>query len=220
MRILLVEDNKVLGDGIKQGLIQDGHTVDWMMDGIAGENALENEQFDVCILDIGLPRKSGLEVLKSVRAKKIDIKIILLTALDKPEEKIAGLDAGADDYITKPFNSAELLARLRALQRRNTGNLQNIISHERFNISIDINSHVVIKNGQALNLPKKEFALLQKLLENTGKAIPKDMLEQSLYSWDDLVDSNALEVHIHNLRKKLGNDVIRTIRGVGYIIDK
>lgn len=220
MRILLVEDDNILGDAIKQGLIQDGHTVDWMQDGIQGQTALEAEPFDICILDIGLPRKTGLEIIKYVRQKKINIKIIVLTALDKPEDKVAGLDAGADDYLTKPFNIDELLARLRALQRRSTGHTENLIENTKYNIKINISSHSVEHNNNNISLPKKEFALLQKLLENSGKAITKDHLEQSLYSWDDAVDSNALEVHIHNLRKKLGTEVIRTIRGVGYIIDK
>jgi len=219
MRILLVEDNNILGDGIKQALIQEGHTVDWMTDGIQGQTALETEPFDVCILDVGLPRKTGLEVLKTVRSKKIDIKIIILTALDKPEDKRAGLDAGADDYLTKPFNTEELLARLRALQRRATGHTENIIENKKYNIILNTAAHTVEHNNQPMTLPRKEFALLQKRLENSGKVITKDNLEQSLYSWDNVVDSNALEVHIHNIRKKFGSEVIRTIRGVGYIID-
>lgn len=218
MRVLLVEDDKLLGEGIKQGLIQEGHTVDWMTDGKTGETAMIVEKFDVCILDLGLPEKSGLEVLKTVRKKEIDINIIILTAQDSPEDKVAGLDAGADDYLTKPFNLGELTARLRALQRRATGRTSNIIVHN--NISLDPVSHIVQIDGTNVIIPPKEFALLQKLLENAGKVITKDALAQALYSWDSDVDSNTLEVHIHHLRKKVGTDIIRTVRGVGYIIDK
>lgn len=218
MRILIIEDDQLLGDGIKQALIQDGHAVDWMTDGMTGQTALENEPFDICILDLGLPRKGGLDVLRSVRSEKISVKIIILTAQGRPEEKVLGLDAGADDYLTKPFDMPELLARIRALQRRSTGRSANIIKHK--NIELDAGSHTILLDNQQVLLPRKEFALLQKLLENIGTIITKDSLELALYSWDNEVDSNALEVHIHHLRKKLGTDLIRTVRGVGYIIDK
>lgn len=218
MRILIIEDDNLLGEGIKQALIQEGHTVDWMKDGVTGEQALSIEQFDICILDLGLPRKKGLDVLKSIRRKAYDTKVIILTAMDTPEDKVAGLDAGADDYLTKPFNLSELTARLRALQRRSTGRTTNLIEFK--NIKLDPTSHNVLVDNQSIIIPPKEFALLQKLLENIGKVITKDSLEQSLYSWDSEIDSNALEVHIHHLRKKIGSDVIRTVRGVGYIIDK
>ncbi len=218
MRILIIEDDNLLGEGIKQALIEEGHTVDWMKDGITGENALKIEQFDICILDLGLPRKSGLEILKSIRKKAYDTKVIILTAMDAPENKVAGLDAGADDYITKPFNFSELTARLRALQRRTVGRATNSIEFK--NIKLDPISYSLSIDNKSIIISPKEFALLQKLLENAGKVITKDSLEQSLYSWDNEIDSNALEVHIHHLRKKIGSDLIRTVRGVGYIIDK
>lgn len=220
MRILLVEDDNLLGNGIKEGLVQEGHTVDWMLDGVTGQSALESESFDICILDLGLPRKSGLEVLKAIRQKKIDVRVIILTAQDKPTDKVLGLDSGADDYLAKPFDMTELYARLRALQRRSLGRSDNVIKHEKYNLILDQSNHSLTINDQAVSLPRKEFAVLQKLLENIGKVVTKDTLEQSLYNWDDAVDSNTLEVHIHYLRKKLGSDLIRTIRGVGYIIDK
>lgn len=213
MRILLMEDDSLLGEGIKEGLIQEGHTVDWMLDGVTGQSALETEPFDVCILDLGLPRKSGLEVLRSIRQKKIDVKVIILTAQDKPTDKVLGLDTGADDYLAKPFDMSELYARLRALQRRSLGRSDNIIKHERYNLILDQSNHSLTINNQPILLPRKEFAVLQKLLENMGKVVTKDTLEQSLYNWDDTVDSNTLEVHIHYLRKKLGSEIIRTIRG-------
>lgn len=218
MRILIVEDDKLIGNGLQQALLQEGHAVDWMLDGESGISALKNEPFDLCILDLGLPKKSGLEVLREARLHRIEINIIVLTAQDKPEEKVIGLDYGADDYLTKPFDISELFARIRALHRRKTGRMTNIIKYK--NIEIDLNSRNVTLNQELVFLPRKEFALLQKLLENTGTVITKDALELSLYSWDNEVDSNALEVHIHHLRKKLGTSLIRTIRGVGYIIDK
>ncbi len=218
MRILIVEDDNLIGNGLQQALLQEGHAVDWMLDGESGISALKNEPFDLCILDLGLPKKSGLEVLREVRLNRIEVNIIVLTAQDKPEEKVIGLDHGADDYLTKPFDISELFARIRALHRRKTGRMTNIIKYK--NIEIDLNSRNVTLNQESIFLPRKEFALLQKLLENTGTVITKDALELSLYSWDNEVDSNALEVHIHHLRKKLGTSLIRTIRGVGYIIDK
>ncbi len=218
MRVLIIEDDQTLGDGIKQALIQDGHAVDWMTDGITGQGALENEPFDIAILDLGLPRKGGLEVLRAIRSQKIDVKIIILTAQGRPEDKVIGLDNGADDYLTKPFDMPELLARIRALQRRSSGRTANVIKHK--NLEIDTASHTILLEGQQVLLPRKEFALLQKLLENIGAIVTKDSLELALYSWDNEVDSNALEVHIHHLRKKLGPDLIRTVRGVGYIVDK
>lgn len=218
MRILIVEDDNLIGNGLQQALLQEGHAVDWMLDGESGISALKNEPFDLCILDLGLPKKSGLEVLREVRLNRVEVNIIVLTAQDKPEEKVIGLDHGADDYLTKPFDMSELFARIRALHRRKTGRMTNIIKYK--NIEIDLNSRNVTLNRESIFLPRKEFALLQKLLENTGTVITKDALELSLYSWDNEVDSNALEVHIHHLRKKLGTSLIRTIRGVGYIIDK
>ncbi|MBP9721632.1 MAG: response regulator [Gammaproteobacteria bacterium] len=218
MRILIIEDDQLIGDGIKQALIQDCHAVDWMTDGASGLAALENEPFDICILDLGLPKKNGLEVLRKSRQEKINVRIIILTAQDSPQDKVAGLDYGADDYLTKPFDIAELLARIRAIQRRSSGRAANLIIHR--NIELDPGSHTVKLDGEIVLLPRKEFALLQKLLENIGNIITKDALELALYSWDNEVDSNALEVHIHHLRKKLGTSLIRTVRGVGYIIDK
>ena len=218
MRVLIIEDDQTLGDGIKQALIQDGHATDWMTDGVTGQTALESEPFDICILDLGLPRKGGLDVLRAVRSQKIHVKIIILTAQGRPEDKVIGLDNGADDYLTKPFDMPELLARIRALQRRNSGRIANLIKHK--NIELDTAAHTILLNDQQVMLPKKEFALLQKLLENVGSIVTKDSLELALYSWDNEVDSNALEVHIHHLRKKLGSDLIRTVRGVGYIVDK
>ncbi len=218
MRILLVEDDELLGDGLQSGLTEFHHTVDWLKDGMAGRQALEMENFDVAVIDLGLPKLSGIDLIKQIRVKKVDTPILILTARDGIEDRVAGLDAGADDYLTKPFDLDELAARIRALHRRKSGNASNLIKYE--DIELDPAAHKVSKNGENVTLPRREFALLQKLLENQDRVISRDSLSQALYGWEDEVDSNTLEVHIHNLRKKFGNQLIRTIRGVGYVIEK
>jgi two-component system response regulator QseB len=218
MRILLIEDDFLLGDGIRKGLEQENYDIDWLTDGIQGEQALETTPFDACILDLNLPRRNGLEILKNIRQKKVDTKIMILTVQDRPEECIVGLDSGADDYMSKPFNLKELAARLRALQRRNNNIKNNIMTIKNF--SIDLNAHTVALNKQILNIPHKEYIILEKLILNRGRIVSREQLMQTLYGWTDHIDSNIIEVHIHNLRKKTGNDLIRTIRGSGYIIDQ
>lgn len=218
MRILLVEDDELLGDGIYAGLKQHRHVVDWVKDGVAAEQALDIENFDMVVLDLGLPRKSGIEVLQGLRNKEDATPVLILTARDSTDDKIKGLDAGADDYMVKPFDLEELEARIRALHRRNSGTKSTSI--KRGGLELDPASHTATLDGTSLNMPRREFSLLQKLLENQGRVISRDNLLQSLYGWDDEVDSNTLEVHIHNLRKKLGSKTIRTVRGVGYIIEK
>jgi two-component system response regulator QseB len=218
MRILLVEDDELLGDGIAAGLKQRNNVVDWVKDGLSAEQALEVENFDIVVLDLGLPRKDGIEVVSSIRKKQNATPVLILTARDSTDDKIKGLDAGADDYMVKPFDLDELEARIRALHRRNSGSASTTI--KRGNLELDPASHTATLDGNSLNIPRREFALLQKLLENQGRVVSRDSLLQSLYGWDDEVDSNTLEVHIHNLRKKLGSKTIRTIRGVGYMIEK
>lgn len=218
MRILLVEDDELLGDGILAGLKQRNHVVDWVKDGISAEQAIEVEKFDMVLLDLGIPRKDGIEVLTTIRKKENHTPVLILTARDATDDKIRGLDAGADDYMVKPFDLDELEARIRALHRRNSGSATTVI--KRGDLELDPASHTAALNGASLNMPRREFTLLQKLLENQGRVISRDILLQSLYGWDDEVDSNTLEVHIHNLRKKLGTKAIRTIRGVGYMIEK
>jgi len=218
MRILLVEDDELLGDGLCAGLSHDGNTVDWLKDGSTVEQALNDENFDIMILDLGLPKISGLTVLQTLRNKGNKIPILILTARDSIEERVQGLDYGADDYVTKPFDLFELSARLRALQRRLSARAEPLIHYD--DIILDPASHSVSKKGEALNIPRREFSLLQKLLENVGRVLSREYLTQTLYGWGEDVDSNALEVHIHNLRKKLGADFIRTIRGVGYMAEK
>lgn len=218
MRILLVEDDELLGDGLRNGLNQEGYTVDWLKDGVSADQALQTETFDLVILDIGLPKISGIKVLQNLRARGLTIPVLILTARESIEDRIKGLDSGADDYLTKPFDLYELCARLRALQRRFSSRAEPMLVHE--NIQLDPASHTVTLDGEAVSVSRREFALLHKLLENAGRVLSREHLTQSLYGWGEDVDSNALEVHIHNLRKKFGQNFIRTIRGIGYMIDK
>ncbi|MDF2867208.1 MAG: response regulator [Gammaproteobacteria bacterium] len=218
MRVLLVEDDELLGDGARAGLLQVGYSVDWLKDGLAAKHALETETFDIIVLDLGLPKLAGLELLRHIRAQGVATPVIILTARESVEDKIKGLDAGADDYISKPFDLDELYARIRALLRRRSNRAQPIIAFA--NLELDPASHTVKCDNELVSLPRREFALLHKLLENAGQVLSRDQLMQSLYSWDEEVDSNTLEVHIHNLRKKLDADYIRTIRGVGYMVEK
>lgn len=218
MRILLVEDDEQLGQAVKAGLIQFGHTVDWLTDGQSALQAVKMETFDIVVLDLGLPRMAGLTVLQNIRSAGIAVPVLILTARDSIEDRVKGLDYGADDYLTKPFDLEELSARMRALQRRVANRAEPIISYR--NITLDPAAHVVTLEGAVINIPRREFALLQKLLENVGHVLSREVLMQCLYGWGEEVDSNTLEVHIHNLRKRLGTTLIRTIRGVGYMIEK
>jgi DNA-binding response OmpR family regulator len=218
MRLLLVEDDNLLGDGIKAALMQEGYAVDWLTDGSAAETALKVEEYDIVVLDLGLPKRSGIEVLNSLRGDNKDLPVLILTARDTVQDRVSGLDSGADDYMIKPFDIDELSARLRALIRRRGGRASPMITHG--NVSLDPASHTVRKDDEEIDFSRREFAVLLALLENAGKVLSRARLEESLYGWDEEVESNAIEVYIHHLRKKLGSDFIRTIRGVGYIVDK
>jgi two-component system, OmpR family, response regulator QseB len=220
MRILLVEDDKSLGALIRSALLKSGDAVDWLQDGQAAVDALINraDKFDVVILDLGLPKIDGLNVLQKIRKAGINTPVMILTARDTIEDRVKGLDSGSDDYLTKPFDLDELSARMRALQRRSMARVETTIKYR--DIELDPASHVVMLKGEQVSLPRREFALLQKLLENIGHVITRELLAQTLYGWNEDVDSNTLEVHIHNLRKKFGNDFVRTIRGVGYMVEK
>jgi len=218
MRLLLIEDDKLLGNGILSGLRQSGYAVDWVQDGETAIAVARSEQYDAIILDIGLPRMSGLEVLDRLRTDGSVIPVLVLTARDAISERIEGLDRGADDYMIKPFDLDELSARIRALLRRSSGRSLPVIIH--LNIELDPASHMVTRDQIPVDLSPREFAILQTLLENTGRVMSRTRLEESLYSWKDEIESNAVDVHIHHLRKKLGAELIRTIRGVGYIVDK
>ncbi len=217
MRLLLVEDDPLLGDGVRVGLGHENYTVDWFKDARSAEAALKSEHYDLMVLDLGLPDKSGLEVLQQLRTRGSDLPVLILTARDAVSDRVAGLDSGADDYMIKPFDLDELSARLRALLRRHNGRAQSEIRHGE--IVLDPAAHNVTLSGKSVDVSPREYAVLHLLLENVGKVMSRSRLEDGLYSWDGDVESNAIEVYIHHLRKKLGSSLIRTIRGVGYIID-
>ncbi len=218
MRILLVEDDPQLGDGLATGLKQAGMTVDWVSDGPSADHALDVECFDLVVLDLGLPGMDGMTVLQRARSRGNALPILILTARDATGDKVLGLDAGADDYLVKPIDIDELAARIRALVRRSAGRAAPLLV--RGPLVLDPAARRVTVSGDDIELSGREFALLQLLLENAGRVLTRTQLEQSLYGWQGEPDSNALEVHVHHLRRKLGGDLIRTLRGVGYSIPK
>jgi two-component system OmpR family response regulator/two-component system response regulator QseB len=218
MRVLLVEDDALLGDGIRAGLVQIGFAVDWVKDGREAELAVSDQSYDAVILDLGLPRLPGLDVLRRARAAKNPVPILILTARDTVPDRIAGLDAGADDYLVKPFDLGELQARLRALLRRAVGQGETVI--EQGALRLDPIGHSVHFNGRPVELSAREFAVLQELLRHPGRVLSKPILEEKIYGWGDEIDSNAIEVYVHHLRRKLDPKLIRTVRGVGYMLVK
>ncbi|CAN4265417.1 OmpR Response regulators consisting of a CheY-like receiver domain and a winged-helix DNA-binding domain [Methylophilaceae bacterium] len=218
MKLLLVEDDALLGDGVRTGLKQAGFAVDWVQDGLAAKVALDSEEYDLLVLDLGLPKLSGMDLLKSVRAKRASLPVLILTARDTVADRVAGLNAGADDYLVKPFDLDELIARLNALLRRSAGQVELTLQHGA--IELTPASHQVRLAGTDVSMSAREFSLLHTLLLHTGRVHSREQLEQTLYGWGEEVESNAIEVHVHHLRKKLGSDLIRTLRGVGYVIDK
>ena len=218
MRILLVEDDAMLGAAVQRALARSGHAVDWVRDGGAAEVALAGEPYDAVLLDLGLPDKSGLEVLRDLRRRGRDVPVVILTAQDAVPDRVAGLDAGADDYLVKPFDLDELAARIRAVQRRSVGRAEPVIEHGR--LTLNPATHEVFVAGAPVALSTREFSLLQALLEHPGRPISRSRLEERLYGWSGQVESNAVEVHVHSLRRKLGAELIKTLRGVGYMIPK
>ena len=218
MRILVVEDDALLGDAIQAGLRQQGFVADWVRDGVASDLALESGTHDAVVLDIGLPRRSGLEVLARLRASRNAVPVLILTARDTVEDRIAGLDAGADDYLVKPFDMGELAARLRALTRRAGGSPSaTLVVGAR---CLDPASRAVTWRGEPRPLSRKEFALLHAFMLGAGKVLTRAELEDRLYGWGEEIESNALEVHLHHLRRKLHPGIVQTIRGVGYLMPK
>ena len=215
MRILLVEDDRMLGDGLQAGLTQAGYAVDWLRDGEAAVTALSTESFAAVVLDLGLPKRDGLSVLQWLRGRHDATPVLILTARDQPGDKVRGLDLGADDYVLKPFDLDEIAARLRALVRRAHGRPEPVLTLGE--IELNPAARTVMRAGQAIDLTAREFDLLHLLLQNADRVLTRRSLEEQLYTWNDAVDSNALEVHIHHLRRKLGNELIRTVRGVGYM---
>ena len=216
MRVLLAEDDPMIGASVRQGLHQDGFTVDWAEDGRAVELALAERVHDALVLDLGLPRRSGLELLAAMRKRGDARPVLILTARDAVADRIAGLDAGADDYMVKPFDLDELSARLRALLRRSSGRSAPVVVHGE--VELDPATREVRLRGEPVALSPREFALLEALLARPGAILSRAQLEDKLYGWTDAVDSNAVEVHIHALRRKLGADFIRNVRGVGWMV--
>jgi two-component system response regulator QseB len=217
MRLLLIEDDVALGEGIHQALIREGYTVDWVKDGTGALHALLSEAFDVAILDLGLPKMDGLTVLRRLRESGSALPVLILTARDGTEDRIAGLDAGADDYLIKPFDLAELKARLRALLRRSAGRARVMIEHA--GLRLDPTTQQVTYHNDPVALTPKEYLLLYELLSPPGRVMTRERLIQLLYGWNEEAESNTLEVHIHHLRKKFSTELIRTVRGVGYLVE-
>jgi len=218
MRILLAEDDPLLGDGLRAGLRQQGFLVDWVRDGLAAEREIACGNHQAAVLDLGLPLKDGMEVLKAVRHKKITLPILVLTARDAVPDRIKGLNDGADDYVVKPVDLFELGARLRSLVRRAHGHTQDLLTCGA--LQVDLSARSVMLSGQVVALSMREFDLLHVLMLNAQRVMSREQLEQQLYSWGYEVDSNAIEVHIHHLRRKLGPAVIQTVRGVGYTMQR
>ncbi|HRK39299.1 MAG TPA: winged helix-turn-helix domain-containing protein [Burkholderiaceae bacterium] len=216
MRVLLAEDDDLLGSGLRAGLRQQGFQVDWVRDGVAAENELMTGVYLAAVLDLGLPRLDGMDVLARVRARRLTTPVLVLTARDAVPDRIRGLDLGADDYIVKPVDLLELAARLRALVRRSHGQTSNMLAVGE--LTLDTVSYRVTWQGQLLDIGGREFDLLHVLMRNAGRVISRAQIEQHLYDWGREVSSNAIEVHIHHLRRKLPPGTIETVRGVGYVV--
>lgn len=214
MRLLLVEDDAMIGKSIREGLRRDGYVVNWVRDGSAGERSLADETYDLLLLDLSLPRKNGIEVLKSMRRSGNTLPVLIITARDNVEDRVTGLDAGADDYLVKPFSMPELSARVRALLRRSSGKAESVLRCGP--LELDTADREARLHGERVPLSQREFALLERLMHRTGVTVPKSALEESVYGWGEEVESNAIEVHVSNLRKKLGGALIETVRGAGY----
>lgn len=214
MRILLVEDDVLIGDGVSAGLKLCGHAVDWVHEGESALRALFDHDYDACILDLGLPGRDGLSVLQSVRERGLRVPMLILTARDSREDKIAGLDCGADDYLTKPFDLDELLARLRALVRRAAGESRPRLKHGK--LELEPASRQVWYDAQPVVLSAREYALLEDLMRHKQQIRSRAQLEESLYAWGEEAGSNIVEVYVHHLRRKFGRETIQTVRGMGY----
>ncbi|SDH31966.1 response regulator [Pseudomonas panipatensis] len=216
MRLLLAEDDAMIGEGLQQGLRKEGYSVDWVQDGKSALLALETTEYALLLLDLGLPRSDGMEVLRRIRRSETALPVIIITARDTLPDRVAGLDCGADDYLVKPFAMEELLARMRAVSRRQAGRAQSELNVGP--LRMDPAGHLLWLRGQPVTVSAKEFALLQVLMQGPERILSREQLEDRLYGWGEEVGSNAVQVHIFNLRKKLGAEVIRSVRGVGYHI--
>ena len=218
MRILVVEDDPLLGRGVQAGLEQAGFGADWLRDGAAADAALRAESFSAVVLDLGLPRLSGLALLERMRARGDRTPVLVLTARDALADRIEGLDAGADDYVVKPFAFGEVAARLRALVRRSHGEAAPVLSAA--GVTLDPGAHTVRWQGRQVEIPAREFEVLRELMLNAGRVLSREQLQARVYRWGEEVESNAIDVHIHHLRRKLSPELIHTIRGVGYLMPR
>jgi DNA-binding response OmpR family regulator len=218
MRVLVVEDDRLLGDALTVGLKQRGFAADWVQDGRDAQAAIDVEPFAAIVLDLGLPGLSGLELLRRERARGNKVPVLILTARDAVQDRITGLDSGADDYVVKPTDLDELAARLRALVRRSKGEPAALLQVGP--LALDPAARTVTRDGQGVDLQPREFTLLQELMLNAGRVLSREQLEERMYRWGEEVESNAVEVHVHHLRRKLGPDVVKTIRGVGYVMPR
>ena len=218
MRLLLVEDDGMVGQAVREGLRQDGFSIDWVQDGDSAETALRTEPYDCLLLDLGLPKKSGLDVLRGLRARRNAIPVVVITARDAVPDRIAGLDAGADDYVVKPFDLEEVAARVRAVVRRRQGRGEPEIEHR--GLVLKPATRQAEFRGAPLQLSRREFSVLEALAARPGSILSRQQLEQHVYGWGEEVESNAVEVFVHSIRKKLGPDYIVTVRGAGYMVPK
>lgn len=216
MRLLLVEDDPMIGEAVLELLRGERYAVDWVRDGDMADTALRSTSYDLVLLDLGLPRRDGLDVLRALRARRDRTPVLIATARDAVAQRVQGLDAGADDYVLKPYALDELLARIRALLRRAAGRAEPVYEHQ--GVSIDTVTREVRVHGQPVVLSAREWAVLEALLARPGRVLSRAQLEDKLYAWKDGISSNAVEVYIHGLRKKLGNELIQNVRGVGYLV--
>ncbi|MRW82702.1 response regulator [Pseudoduganella sp. FT26W] len=214
MRLLLIEDDPMIGESMEEVLRKENYAVDWVRDGDNGLLALRQNVYDLLLLDLGLPKKQGMQVLRQYRAHGGGVPVLIVTARDATASRVEGLDAGADDYLVKPFDVDELLARIRALLRRGKAPNQAVVSHR--GLQVDMAGHIASFNGVPLHLPAREFAVLRALLDAPGSVVSKSQLEERIYGWGEEIESNTIDVYIHHLRKKLGTGFIQNIRGVGY----
>jgi two-component system OmpR family response regulator len=218
MRLLLVEDDAMIGESVLHLLRTEHYAVDWVRDGAMADQALRSAEYDIVLLDLGLPKRDGLEVLRALRSRRSSVPVLVATARDSVSDRIAGLDAGADDYVVKPYDTDELLARIRALLRRSVGRGEPAFEHK--GISLNPATREATLHGLPVQLSAREWAVLEPLIARPGSVLTRAQLEEKLFSWKDDISSNAVEVYIHGVRKKLGSDIIQTVRGLGYLVPK
>ena len=218
MRLLLVEDDLMIGEAVLDALRAEHYAVDWVRDGVMADTALRAESYDLVLLDLGLPKRDGLDVLRALRARHQAMPVLVATARDAVGDRIAGLDAGADDYVVKPYDTDELLARIRALIRRSAGRAEPVFAHK--GVTLNPATREASVNGEPVSLSAREWAVLEPLLARPGVVLSRVQLEEKLYGWKDDISSNAVEVYVHGLRKKLGSELIQTVRGLGYVVPR